>query len=132
MGGLCRPRQVARVRRDKSPAGQANAEQVGLPAAFFRKRRIELPLDPVLAVPLRLPMTDQEEACRCGSGGRRGNVGALGLFHCQPAVAAVGLRRLRARWSNLDIYTNFLLIPDRPFADPRRRLFAVTRLTRRN
>src|SRR5437773_1693633 len=49
----------------------------------------------MLAVPRRLSVADEEKARGRRTGGKR------------------ELRRLRARWSDLDAYTNFLLDPDR-------------------
>src|SRR5881296_2767463 len=49
----------------------------------------------MLAVPRRLPVADEEKARGRRTSGKR------------------ELRRLRARWSDLDAYTNFLLDPDR-------------------
>jgi hypothetical protein len=62
----------------------------GLAAPFRGQWRIELALDAVLAIPRRFAVADQEEASRRWPGGDR------------------QFRRLRARYFDIDAYTNFL------------------------
>ena len=61
--------QVARVEPDEAAFGQPAAEELGLTAALVRKWRIELALDPVVTVPSRLAVADEDEARRCGTNG---------------------------------------------------------------
>ena len=61
--------QVARVEPDEAAFGQPAAEELGLTAALVRKWRIELALDPVVTVPRRLAVADEDEARRCRTNG---------------------------------------------------------------
>jgi hypothetical protein len=92
---LKRAPEVARVKAFEAPAGEPGRQTRRLTPAFVGKRRVELALDPVIAVPRRLPVADEDKAR--GNGTRRDGE----------------LRGLRARRSYLDAYTNFLSIPDR-------------------
>src|SRR4029077_4942894 len=78
--------------------------QPGLSAPFCGQRRIELALDAMLAIPRRLAVAKQNQPRWRRPGGER------------------ELGRLRARGSDLDIYTNFLLISRSGWADLRRML----------
>lgn len=65
LGSLKCALQVARVKTGEGSPDQPRAEELGLAAALLRKRRIELALNPVLEVPRRLSVADQEEARWC-------------------------------------------------------------------
>src|SRR5689334_5204273 len=87
VGGLKSALQVARVMGREAAAGQPRAQELGLAAAFGGKRRVELALDAVLAVPGRLAVPDEDKARGSWTGRQR------------------ELRWLRARGSDLDAYT---------------------------
>src|SRR5438105_2022523 len=105
--------QVARVQGLEAATGQSRAEQLRLTPAGFRERRVELTLDSVLLVPGRLAVADQKEARGGGTSRYR------------------ELRRLWARRSDLDAYTNFLLNPDRA-RQSQEKTVAIARHTCRN
>jgi hypothetical protein len=110
LGGLECALQVAGVEAGKAPAGKSVAQAASLLAAFVRKRGVELALDAALVVPRRLPVANQQQARRFWLG--LGGNGVVGLRRegIWKLNGDAGLRRLRARRSDLDIYTNFLLI----------------------
>lgn len=54
--------QVARVESGEPPVGEPAGQERGLAAPFGRKGRVELALDPVLAIPRRLTMPDEDKA----------------------------------------------------------------------
>src|SRR5258708_23777885 len=116
LDGLCSLKsalQVARVEARQTAAGEPASQQLGLAAALAGQRRIPLALDAVLAVPGRLAVANQDHP------GRRSRARWDGF---------AGLGRLRERGSDLDIYTNFLLIPRSGWADLRRIALAGARL----
>src|ERR1700674_2681819 len=88
--------QVARVEARRPATGEPAAEELGLAATLVGEGRIQLTLDPVFTIPGRLAVANQDHP------GRRSRARWDGF---------AGLGRLRARGSDLDIYTNFLLIP---------------------
>ena len=112
LGCLQSPLQVARIRPDELPAGQPDAQDPGLTAALFGKRRIELALDAVIPVPRRLTVPDEDQTSGSGASWQWGGVATLWLRHNPRGFGDASLRRLRAR-SDLDAYTNFLLVLDR-------------------
>lgn len=57
-------RKVARVVAGELPACQARGQEFGLTAAVGRKRRVELTLDAVLAIPRGLAVADEKKARR--------------------------------------------------------------------
>src|SRR5260370_40801196 len=79
--------------------GQPASDSPRLAAAFLRQRRVELALDAVFAVPGRLAVTGQQQSRGRRFGGDR------------------KLWGLRARGSDLDIYTNFSSTTDRSWTD---------------
>ena len=60
--GLERALKVAGVEAGKLAPGQARAQELGLSEPLRRKRRVELALDAVLAVPRRLAVAHEHEA----------------------------------------------------------------------
>jgi hypothetical protein len=58
---LERTLQVARVKACEPTSGEAPANPLGLMVSFFGERRIELPLDAVLAVPGRLAVANEQQ-----------------------------------------------------------------------
>lgn len=108
LGGLEGPLQVAGVKARESPTGESPAQAASLLAAFFRQRRVELALDAALAVPGGLPVANEQEARRPRPGLNWGSVVWLRREGIWKLNGDAGFRRLRARRSDLDIYTNFL------------------------
>jgi hypothetical protein len=86
--------QIARVEAGERLTDQAAAQPLSLPAALIGKGRVGLALDAVLEVPGGLAVADEKQARRPDFWGRRSGPD--------------GVRLLRARGSDLDIYTNFL------------------------
>jgi hypothetical protein len=60
--GLERALQVAGIEAGPMPPGQPPAQQLRLPPTFVGERGIELALDPVLTIPGRLAVANQEQA----------------------------------------------------------------------
>src|SRR5712692_2476358 len=89
LGGVQRALEVARVEAGKAVTSQPSPHAHRLAATFLREWGVELALDAVLAIPGRLAVANQQQ-----SRGRR--------FRGNRRVW-----RLRARESDLDIYTNF-------------------------
>src|ERR1700674_5397402 len=110
--------QVARVEARKPAACQPLTEPGCLAASAVRQRWVELALDPTLVVPGRLAMAYKQEAVGGGFGMQRNRLAGLGL--------------LRARESDLAIYTNFLLIPRSGSGRSQEKAVAVTRHAGRN
>jgi hypothetical protein len=61
--------QVARVVRDDGAAREPGRQPLGLAATVGRKRRVELALDAMFAIPGRLAVADEEKARRSGTRG---------------------------------------------------------------
>ena len=62
LGGLQSALQVARVQAAELATGESRPDEGGLPAPFAGKWGVELPLNPMVAVPGRLPVADEQEA----------------------------------------------------------------------
>jgi len=59
--GLKRPLEVARVEADQLAAGEPASDALSLAASLVGEWRIELALDPVLPVPRRLSVANEQE-----------------------------------------------------------------------
>src|SRR5438105_12380295 len=92
--GLERTLQVTRIEPDERATRKPSGDHIGLTAAFVRKRRVELALDPAVASPCRLAMTNENKPSRSWT---------LGDWK---------LRRPRARASGLHASTHLLFISD--------------------
>src|SRR5438094_5289271 len=116
LGRLERALEVARVDAGELASGQARPQEGGLAAALLRERRVELSLDAVVSIPRGLPVADEEEAGQSPRRRWRGGVASLARWDWALVLVDIGdagFGRLRARRSDLDAYTNFLLDLDR-------------------
>ena len=121
--------EVAGVEAGEMPAAEAPAEPVRLEAPLIREGRVELALDSAFTVPGRLPMANQEQTCGgwwSWSPPFAGSFRRKGIWELRRGVR---LGPFRARRSDFDIYTNFLLTEAGHILE---RTLAVTRLFSRN